>query len=202
MVCGSRILSTIHIANIFKKFRYDLLYGKDDYAFVSPMLETPAFKIFGYVEEWRPTLPIPPWLDDDEYNEEEHLLLSLLEDFKDWEATDLRDSVYALAGLAQSSETIQPDYLLSTKQIYKKQMMSVMYSVSWQAHEVDRLEEALQEAFQLDSLDPEVLEIYLHGSWCFSDPGTHDVMQRRQQRRDSYFEYIRSIGISSSSLWT
>ncbi|KAF5581096.1 heterokaryon incompatibility (het-6OR allele) [Fusarium pseudocircinatum] len=46
-------------------------------------------------------------------------LLSLLQDFSSRKATDDRDKVFALLGLASDVETIKPNYSLSTVQVYR-----------------------------------------------------------------------------------
>ncbi|KAF4501058.1 heterokaryon incompatibility (het-6OR allele) [Fusarium agapanthi] len=47
-------------------------------------------------------------------------VLSLLQDFSSRKATDDRDKVFALLGLARDIKTIQPNYLLGTVEVYRR----------------------------------------------------------------------------------
>ncbi|KAF5543805.1 heterokaryon incompatibility (het-6OR allele) [Fusarium mexicanum] len=53
-------------------------------------------------------------------------LLSLLQDFSSRKATDDRDKVFALLGLATDIKTIKPNYLLSTVQVYRNTVINLI----------------------------------------------------------------------------
>ena len=42
----------------------------------------------------------------------------LIEVFRDWKCTDIRDKVFALVGLAGTENNVTPDYTLSSRQLY------------------------------------------------------------------------------------
>ncbi|KAG5746666.1 hypothetical protein H9Q72_006511 [Fusarium xylarioides] len=53
-------------------------------------------------------------------------LLSLLQEFSSRKATDDRDKVFALLGLAQDIKTIKPSYSLSTVQVYRSTVIDLI----------------------------------------------------------------------------
>ncbi|KAF5578637.1 heterokaryon incompatibility (het-6OR allele) [Fusarium pseudoanthophilum] len=53
-------------------------------------------------------------------------LLSLLQEFSGRKATDDRDKVFALLGLAQDIKTIKPNYSLSTVQVYRSTVIDLI----------------------------------------------------------------------------
>ncbi|KAF5645150.1 heterokaryon incompatibility (het-6OR allele) [Fusarium sp. NRRL 52700] len=53
-------------------------------------------------------------------------LLSLLQDFSSRKATDDRDKVFALLSLARDIETIEPNYSLSTVQVYRNTVIDLI----------------------------------------------------------------------------
>ncbi|KAF4953044.1 hypothetical protein FGADI_6314 [Fusarium gaditjirri] len=53
-------------------------------------------------------------------------LLSLLQEFSSRKATDDRDKVFALLGLAKDIQTIKPDYSLSTVQVYQRTVIDLI----------------------------------------------------------------------------
>lgn len=75
-----------------------------EHAKVLPVLSKQIFEIERLRTEW----------DDRKVT----TLLSLLQEFSSRKATDDRDKVFALLGLARDIKTIEPDYSLSTIQVY------------------------------------------------------------------------------------
>lgn len=45
-------------------------------------------------------------------------LQTLIEIFRDWQCTDIRDKVFALVSMAATNSNIVPDYALSTREVY------------------------------------------------------------------------------------
>ncbi|KAF5543825.1 het-domain-containing protein [Fusarium mexicanum] len=45
-------------------------------------------------------------------------LQTLIEIFRDWQCTDLRDKVFALSGMATEESTVEADYTLTTQEVY------------------------------------------------------------------------------------
>lgn len=45
-------------------------------------------------------------------------LQTLIEIFRDWQCTDLRDKVFTLSGMVTEESTVEPDYALTTQEVY------------------------------------------------------------------------------------
>lgn len=74
--------------------------------FVKEVLQSPAFVMVWQRAHWRhPETPTPK-------------LQTLIETFKGWECTDLRDKVYALVSMADQETAVLPNYSRSPRQIY------------------------------------------------------------------------------------
>ncbi|KAF4457094.1 hypothetical protein F53441_882 [Fusarium austroafricanum] len=84
----------------------DLFLGIErEHAKVLPVLSKQIFEIERLRMEWN--------------DRKVTTLLSLLQEFSSRKATDDRDKVFALLGLASDIKTIKPDYALSTVQVYR-----------------------------------------------------------------------------------
>ncbi|KAF5656934.1 het-domain-containing protein [Fusarium circinatum] len=73
-------------------------------------------------------------------------LQTLIEIFRDWQCTDLRDKVFALSGMATEESTVEPDYALTTREVY----FAVLQRVEGQQEQFRAL---LSQAFGLAGRD-------------------------------------------------
>ncbi|KAH7183591.1 heterokaryon incompatibility protein-domain-containing protein [Fusarium flagelliforme] len=94
----------------------DFMSIEREYAKVLPVFARQVFEIEGLRKEWK-----------DQHGTG---LLSLLQDFSGRKATDDRDKVFALLGLASDINTIEPDYSLSTVQVYRRTVLHLIKSSS------------------------------------------------------------------------
>ncbi|KAF4425031.1 heterokaryon incompatibility (het-6OR allele) [Fusarium acutatum] len=83
-----------------------------EHAKVLPVLSKQIFEIERLRMEW----------DDGKVT----TLLSLLQEFSSCKATDDRDKVFALLGLARDIKTIKPNYSLSTVQVYRSTVIDLI----------------------------------------------------------------------------
>ncbi|KAG5746663.1 hypothetical protein H9Q70_010654 [Fusarium xylarioides] len=88
-------LKTIEESNWFAHHEYHLM-----------VMQSSAAVMIWQRAHWRhPDTPVPS-------------LQTLIEIFRDWQCTDLRDKVFALSGMATEESTVEPDYTLTTREVY------------------------------------------------------------------------------------
>lgn len=88
-------LKTIEESNWFAHHEYHLM-----------VMQSSAAVMVWQRAHWRhPDTPVPS-------------LQTLIEIFRDWQCTDLRDKVFALSGMATEESTVEPDYALTTREVY------------------------------------------------------------------------------------
>ncbi|KAF5537201.1 hypothetical protein FNAPI_11487 [Fusarium napiforme] len=88
-------LKTIEESNWFAHHEYHLM-----------VMQSSAAVMIWQRAHWRhPDTPVPS-------------LQTLIEIFRDWQCTDLRDKVFALSGMATEESTVEPDYALTTREVY------------------------------------------------------------------------------------
>ncbi|KAF7531295.1 hypothetical protein G7054_g8997 [Neopestalotiopsis clavispora] len=81
--------------------------------FFMPIKQSAATTMIWQRAHWRHPKTPPPRLS------------RLIEIFRDWHCTDIRDKVFALVGMATPESTIVPDYALTTREIYFAVMRKV-----------------------------------------------------------------------------
>ncbi|KAI0188522.1 heterokaryon incompatibility protein-domain-containing protein, partial [Xylaria flabelliformis] len=88
-------LKTVEESNWFAHHKYHMM-----------IMQSSAAVMVWQRAHWRhPDTPIPR-------------LQTLIEIFRDWQCTDLRDKVFALSGMATRESTVVPDYALTTREVY------------------------------------------------------------------------------------
>ncbi|ETS81710.1 hypothetical protein PFICI_06712 [Pestalotiopsis fici W106-1] len=81
--------------------------------FLIPIKQSAAATMVWQRAHWRhPDTPVPR-------------LSRLIEIFRDWHCTDIRDKVFALVGMATPESAVVPDYALTTLEIYSAVMRKV-----------------------------------------------------------------------------
>ncbi|KAF5597543.1 het-domain-containing protein [Fusarium pseudoanthophilum] len=126
-------LKTIEESNWFAHHEYHLM-----------VMQSSAAVMVWQRAHWRhPDTPVPR-------------LQTLIEIFRDWQCTDLRDKVFALSGMATKESTVEPDYTLTTREVY----FAVLQHVEGQQEQFRAL---LAQTFGLAGRD-----VDLHGQNMYS----------------------------------
>ncbi|KAI0854642.1 heterokaryon incompatibility protein-domain-containing protein [Xylaria cubensis] len=88
-------LKTVEESNWFAHHKYHMM-----------VMQSSAAVMVWQRAHWRhPNTPVPR-------------LQTLIEIFRDWQCTEIRDKVFALSGMATQESTVVPDYALTTREVY------------------------------------------------------------------------------------
>ncbi|KAK9770008.1 putative Heterokaryon incompatibility domain-containing protein [Seiridium cardinale] len=105
--CGSKKFMWEDLEKLYLKIKIveDANWSAHHYLCI-PIMQSPAAVMVWQRAHWRhPETPTPT-------------LRILIEIFRDWGCRDIRDKVFALVGMATTDSKIEPDYALSTKELY------------------------------------------------------------------------------------
>jgi hypothetical protein len=107
VLCGTKSFDWANFENLYLNLKTLEDTGWfAHHAFAIAMLQSSAGMMLWQRAHWQhPQTPIPD-------------LLTLIEIFREWQCTDLRDKVFALVGMANSKTAITPNYSQSAFEVY------------------------------------------------------------------------------------